>query len=337
MKTSVIKKLRSSTKLILLLMAAVGLVGMLPVSGAMAADSKGTGSTPYLVVGVSPAIREFEMHSGDHQTVQMTVKNNTKYTEDFKIYAAPYTILNSDYSHPNFDKQTNFSYLSKWITFDQTDYTVEAESDITVEFQIDVPKSVPDGTQYAAVFAETTGYRQDGQKVGIRASGRVGMIVKAKMLDGHNKETAKITNQKIEWFQPDAPLETSFLVDNTGNVEYKIQSRITVNDVFGGRERYKSNWIDTSTFPESKRGVKMDWEQSHLGIYKVTQEVKTMDGKTLKHAAYVLAVPVWVMLLLAIGIIAIIVNIVLIIIRRKSGGSHRKSRSHKNGKGGMKL
>ncbi|MCL2037656.1 DUF916 domain-containing protein [Candidatus Saccharibacteria bacterium] len=333
MVSSAIKKLWSPAKLTLLLLAAAGLIGALPVSSALAADNDSE-NTPYLVVGVTPAVKQFEMHAGDRETVQMTIKNSTTYTEVFKLYASPYTILNSDYSRPNFEKQTSYSYLSKWITFEQAEYIIEPESEMTIEFQINVPESVPDGTQYAAVFAETTGYQKDGQKVGIRASGRVGMIVKAKMLDGKNVETAEITNQNIGRFQPDAPLKTNFSIKNTGNVEYKTQSRIVVKDFFGGKEKYKSTWVDTSVFPESHRSTDLNWEHSRLGVYKVTQEIKMMDGKTIERETTVLAVPMWVMVLFVIGLITLIVNIVLIIVRRKSGKGRKLRRSKK---GGMKL
>lgn len=315
------QKSRSLFGLALLSVLAVGLLGLSSVS---AADE----DAPYLGVGISPTVRQFELHAGDTETIQMTIRNRTKYVEDFKLYATPYNILDSNYSQPDYKKQTNYSHLAKWVTFEQTEYTLEPEAEITIEFEIIVPDSVPDGTQYAAVFAETTGYREDGKTVGVKAYGRVGMVVKAKMLDGKNIEAAEVTKQNIAWFQPDAPLETDFTIENTGNVEYKVQSRIMVNDLFGGKEKYTSDWVETSTYPESHLRTDIDWDGSKLGVYKVTQEIKMMDEKTVVRTATVLAVPAWVIIVLALGLITLIVNVVLIIVRRrgKKETSFRRSK-----------
>lgn len=281
-------------------------------------------------LSISPVTKVLTIEGGTtYDNDVFTVKNVGTAEASFKVYASPYSAADENYNM-NFSSETNFTQISRWISFKDTNgnysneviYTVPACSEQQISYKIETPESIPGGGQYAVIFAEGINNSSEG---GIKAISRVGLVVYGRAT-GETVNTAEISNVAISKSIDDTLLKkdgtringvvihANSTVANTGNVDIIAKTNLTIKNIFGA-ELY-NNTNQTSVLPESTRKIVDVWEDTpYLGLFLATYSINAANSaEEVTQLIFILPLPI---LVAALVLIAVIVIWIIALIKKK--------------------
>lgn len=261
---------------------------------------------------ISPTLKRLDLQPGETQSGEIAVQNTGGVPFSFKVYAAPYTVV-GDHYEPNFSNETNYTQITRWIKFDVDKYTIAPGKEQRIKYEIDVPKDVPAGGQYATIFAETI---HDDSSEGIQTASRIGMVVHAN-IEGDTRTSADITKFNLPAFYSgfDVPDVTATArVKNTGNTDFEAVYRLKVESLIGGVV-YDDEQVQV-VFPDTERGAELNWADTPLfGIFKVSFSITAGDATEEIHTV-VLVLPPWLIVIVLLLIILLILWVTIKLKRR---------------------
>lgn len=277
---------------IILTLSIVALGGLMSRPVSAATDFKG--------MLISPASQNIDLKNGQTYTGQMQVQNTTDGDMNVNMSVGSYVM--DDTSTPNYDTSGKYSVLKDWIRLDKTSFTLKSGGVETVTYTINTPTNPPSGMQYATILAENV---PEESSTGITATTRIGMVIRAAMVDGETIERASIVSSDIPGYQPTAPLKANFAVKNEGNIGADVGYSLVVKSILNGRELYRSDEQSYSVYPETTHNFTLEWDQARIGIYRV--EIRAIiDGTEQVISGIVWTIPLWIILLIVIAILCII-------------------------------
>ena len=268
---------------------------LLPVSPIASAADEAKGDTSSITL--SPTSQRYTIDAGKQQTNKLTVLNTGDTTVTFFVYGRPYAVTGEDYQ-PSFTSTASNSDAYKWVSFDKTEWQLEAGKSVDVPYTFRVPVGAAPGGHYGVLFVETKAPSGSGQAV-VRNK-RLGSILLA-TVNGNYRTSGNYLDTSIGSYQPRSPLETTTRIQNTGNVDFDTTQTLTVSDLFGN-VKYTGEKKFT-IFPDSVRATKMSWENSPwFGLYKVKATTAFLDQNHTKESL-VLVAPRWMLLVLFIAVV----------------------------------
>lgn len=230
---------------------------------------------------LSPADAHLEIKANQSYAKNFKIRNSSSDEIHFKVYAAPYSVSGSNYEQ-NFAKETNYTQLSRWISFEQTEYALKANEEVNITYNVKTPNSIPAGGQYAAIFAET--YTDENESSGVVINRRVGQLFYAKG-DGETKEKAEILHNQINFLQTSQPLKATSQVKNGGNTDFSANIKLEVSGILGGKTY--ENTASHLILPETEREMIITWDNApFLGIFNVKQTITAL-GETSEQSGLV--------------------------------------------------
>lgn len=267
-------------------------------------------TTEDIQITLTPTSARFELNPGSVEQGTITILNTGRKSFEFNVYAAPYQVTNDEYN-PTFDRDVERTQIARWISFPEgSQFTLDYNHQIKIPYSITVPDDVPDGGQYAVLFAETSGKETtpDEQSSGITSKQRVGTVIYA-AIAGTTRESGSVQGSRTAWWQFSAPLTSAWYVKNDGNTDFVAKTSMKVMTL-GGKTVYQSQSPkELSVLPDTTRKITEQWDDASRGIYKVETTIE-VTGKTTVKSTYVLvASPVFIInILLIIGasVVAII-------------------------------
>lgn len=288
------------------------------MSGVIALNRTDNAVAKEINIQVSPASFEYDFDPGDTVSGEFTFVNRGDTAVTYETKAAPYQSTADDNGGQKVDYQTETDYtqIAKWITFsDNSKGTLAPGENVKIGFSITVPKDAPNSDkngQYAVMLVESkTAGDQGSEGTNVAENAGVGPIIYAKV-NGNTRETAEIIKNDTDGFLFNPPITVSSIVKNTGNVHAKVSYIMRVFPFFGGESIYNNeeNPSTVMVLPGSTRYYSLTWETAPpIGIYKVQSEVKIFD-QVSKIEKLVIICPMWVLILIAVFIIAVIFWIV---------------------------
>ena len=278
---------------------------------------------------ISPASNSIELGNGEVYTGEMTVTNSSSSAITVEMSVGSYSIENSNYGSPNYDKESKYSVMKGWIRLDKEEFTLAPGESQIVTYTINTPAEPPSGMQYATIFASTTP-DSEIEGAGITATSRIGLVLSALMKDGETIQQSNIQDEKIAGYQPTSPLKASFAVKNEGNVGADVTYQMTVKSAINGTEVYKSDQDSSSVYPDSTRSFSISWDQMGIGFYNVELKIN-LDGNEHTVKQLVCTVPVWIIILVVIAILSLVAYAVINYRMRQEakGGKTTKKKSSK--------
>lgn len=282
---------------------ALMLAGLASVVTPVFADEK-----PDYRLQVSPSSLDIELAPGKKSEKSFQVQNTGKKTFKFKIEVAPYTVTDENYD-PNYEDESKYTDLAKWVTFSQTEGEVDANGSVKIDVNIDVPKDVPAGGQYAAIMVsmEKNDEDADGQGAAIGMTQRIGLVMYSEV-EGNTRKEGKVIENKVPSFRFQPPIAASSVVENTGNVHVTATYTLQVFSLFGSEEVYSndSNPETRIILPETKRYNEISWDGAPaLGIFKVKQTVNFLGQDSITEKVVFLC-PIWFLFIILLLIFVII-------------------------------
>lgn len=287
-------------------------------------------------LSISPVTKVLNIEGGkSYDTDVFTVKNISSEEASFRVYAAPYSASDENYNM-SFSNETKYTQISRWISFkdkagnyvNEATFTVPGCTEETISYKIDTPYSIPNGGQYAVIFAEGINNSNGG---GIKAVSRVGLVIYGRAT-GETINTAEISgltilknadeslNSKDGKKITNAVIHASAVVKNTGNVDINTRTTVTVKNIFGG-ELYK-NTANTSVLPDSTRKIVDVWEETpYFGLFWVSYSVNAANAsEEITQLVLMLPLPILVVILV---LVAVVVFWIIVMVKKRR---ERKSR-----------
>jgi hypothetical protein len=253
------------------------------------------------------------------------VRSTGRRDQDVFAEIAPFSVTGDNYASPDYVNKTARNEILRWITLtlegcDSTAkepgkiyFTMRPQEECYINYKIDVPKNAPVGSQHAAFFVQTVADDNISEGSGIVKSHRIGAILYASNRSGNVIERGKLINQSIPLWVFSGPLQTSALIENSGNIDFDAEIEIEIFSLFGNSV-YKSEPPSTYIImAETTRFITENWSNPSVGIFKTRQTVN-MLGEVHVTEKWSLLMPLW--LLIAI-IMAIVVSIIALIYGRK--------------------
>ena len=251
---------------------------------------------------ISPVSNYFTIKAGDTQNYTMTVTNNGDEEFSYKLYAAPYLVVDEDYT-VNFDEEnaTSYNQIARWVSFkdengsynDTAIYKIAAGESQTILYRITVPDDIPEGGQYCVIFAESINDTPVAS-TGITAVTRVALT-----LVGHGSgvtnEFAEIVDFNISHPFTSEGITASSKIKNSGNTDFEASYAFTVKTIFD-----KVVYTDSSTYtilPETERRFGLTWADAPVfGVFKATFTVAAADA-VREETHLVFIVPIFVLVI----------------------------------------
>ncbi|MBP5674893.1 hypothetical protein J6W91_01020 [Candidatus Saccharibacteria bacterium] len=320
---------KTLTKIITLAIAlAVGLIAPLTTANVYAEEDK-----PDVWLQISPVANRVTLNPSDEQPFTLHVDNIGGKKFKFRVYATPYSIANEAYE-VNFTTETNRTQISRWVSFNQNsgaekdsekDWKSEAIFELEpgqrkdIEYKIAVPADIPEGGQYATIFAESIP-EDNVSSTGVRAISRVGLILYGST-NGNTVETAEISNLSTKTFLTNGRISSEVDIKNTGNTDFNATVSMKIDKLIGGTVAEFST--PYPVIPDSPtRHAVTDWEDTPVfGIFRVKTTVVAAD-KTVEEEKIVLVLPVWIIVIMLV-LLTIIIAWLIILIRKRHAQKSR--------------
>lgn len=259
---------------------------------------------------LSPTSTRLEIAPGKTYDGSFTIFNSGKKPISFKVYAAPYQVEDENYK-PTFSNSGPRTQISRWVSFEKENYSVQPGKEASVDYTITVPDSIPDGGQYAALFAQTKG-QTEGSITSIK---RVGMLLYAHA-KGTTQNSGSSTVEPIGFWHSSPTFKVVQKITNDGNTDFDAKVELTVKDLFGN-VTYSTDKTST-VLPDTTRRVPLEWKNvPPLGIFTAVSSA-TVLGETVKTSQLVLFTTPTALFAVITLLILIIAGVVYGIKKRRS-------------------
>lgn len=274
---------------------------------------------PAIWLQLSPVSNRITLAAGDTKEYTFTVSNIGSEEFTYSVYTAPYSIINEDYD-VNFAQETTRTQISRWIEFkdaegnwaDTATYTLAAGDKQNVSYRIVVPEDIPEGGQYAAIFAQTDPSDSAGGS-GIQTVSRAGLVIYGRT-NGETNDSVEITDYDFHTLLTHGNVNTGARVVNNGNTDVDAKYSMTVKTIFGKTLFERSN--SYNVLPDTTRKIDMEWPDTPaFGIFKATARVSALD-QVVEETKIVMIVPLFVIIIMLLLLTILIVWTIILIKKR---------------------
>ena len=285
------------------------------------------GEKPAIWLQISPVAKRFQLDPKAELTDKVNVDNIGSKKFKFRVYATPYTIANEAYE-VNFEKETNRTQISRWISFNQNTsakkdsekvwknevtFELEPNGRQEIEYKINVPKDIPAGGQYATIFAESI--PEDSiSATGVRTVSRVGMIL-------YGTTSGELKNFTMKSILNSGKISAEVDIANSGNTDFSAKIAMKIDKIIGGTVAE----IDApyQIIPDSPdRHAVLEWEDTPMfGIFKVKTTITALDQK-IEEEKIVLVLPIFIIIIMLV-LLTIIIAWLIILIRKRHAQKSR--------------
>ncbi len=280
-------------------------------------------------VQISPPTQKIALEPGEvyHGTFKVSNIGVSEY--DYKLTSIPYSVTNNNYD-PDFTTETTYNQLHKWVTFEDDEGSVPSNESRDVHYTVTVPEDVPAGGQYAGLAVSVNNEEQGS----MQTVTRVVMKLYASIA-GDTREEGEIAENKVSSFVfGGGKITSTSLIKNTGNVHADATYIMRVYPL-GSNEEVYTNEEDPSVrtiLPETERYFTLTWEDTpSIGLYTVEQVIDYM-GQTSTTKKFVIVCPLWLIVIFAALIFAVVFTLVSRARSRKQEAkesSSSRKKSHK--------
>lgn len=272
-------------------------------------------------VSLSPISQDFSFKTGEVYDGKVTVKNISSDSDSkYRVYTSPFS-ANKDNNEKDFVTKKDHTQISEWIRFIDGDelvpeiiVSVPACSEMEVSYKVNIPESVPDGSQHAVIFVETYKNELNG---GINAVSRAGMIVTGIALDGETIEKSEITNVSINngTLNDKTGIFAQVEAKNDGNVDAALMSTMTIENIFG-QELWRDE-LNAVVMPDSSYKGSVMWDNvPFIGLFKVKYMVSIQGSESEEFTQIVFVCPLPV-LIVVLGLVVIVVWGIIVGVKKR--------------------
>lgn len=279
-----------------------------------------------IVIQVKPANQEISLMPGQILDGKITVQNIGRLPFNFTVSTRPYQVLNENYD-PDFSTENSYTRLHNWITFPETNFSLEPGAEQVVDFRITVPEDIPGGGQYAAIIIETRDSM--ASDAGVRIVSQLASLIYAHV-SGEEHIGGVLMAHSLPSFLLGSPFTANAVVKNDGNVDFRAVQTLTIYDFFTNREVLNEESISDEgihlgrttpmILPETQRSISLTWDGApQLGVFRAVQTISFLD-QSYTYEQVVVICPIW---LAGIAVFLVALMIIWVILRLRSRKRNR--------------
>lgn len=273
-------------------------------------------------ITLSPISQTINISPSSSYSGSFAIFNSGSVELDFDVYATPYRVKNDNYdplfTSPSSHQQVDRTQIARWINFPQENFRLKPGESVDVAYTVNTPASIPDGGQYAALFAQT----KTSETSSINSQKRVGMLLYARG-DGKTINKGYSHDLDLNFWQSAPTFSLVQKVTNQGNTDFSAKVTMSISDIFGNIK-----YTDDSTrvlLPDTTRNIKLDWPNAPaLSLMKIKTSVSLL-GKTSNYSQTVLFATPTALFGLITAILLVISGGIYVFKRQSSGSSKSKS------------
>lgn len=255
-----------------------------------------------------------------HDTIDIENNNDEVATISLEPRPLSYVPMDGDYV-PDYRTQTAHSALSKWINFPEgLQYDIAPGETIAIGYEFTVPKDAVSGTQSTAVLihAATKGEKESGS--GVSAEISFGYTIHINIDGADLKKEGEVVSWEATGFTFSPPLRLSSVIENTGNMSFKMTHDLAIYDLFNSKDPVFTDSTKSEVLPASKRAVFEYWNEApQLGIFNIKETISFLD-KSYEYSKTIIVCPLWLIIL----VLAFLASLIVLIVQR-SRASKKKS------------
>ena len=297
----------------------------------VSAEESGDSTALNTGIGITPVSKVLKLEPNTQYEDSFDVSNSGSEEMEFEVYAAPYSYVFSEDDneyHLGFDTETAYTQIIRWVTFKDSDgnfvknpkFKIEPGGTKKVTYRVITPSSIPNGGQYAVLFAHTLSAIVLPN--GIKTEASPGLVLYGRS-NGETVSSAEITNLQIGQAIDDGKeikniINASARIKNTGNVDFMAHGKLQVKGIFGSLYyETPENQGMLSIIPETELIVSGKWEGTpYFGVFRVTWTVDAA-GTTETISRMILLLPTPVMIFLILLLTIVVIWIILVVRKRK--------------------
>lgn len=290
-------------------------------------------------ISISPVNKVLQIEANSVYEDTFKVTNNGAGDMEFEVYASPYSYTYSedaDEYQLGFNSENNYTQITRWITFKDTDgeyvanprFTAGPGESVEVSYRITTPSSIPAGGQYAVLFAHTLS--SSITSGGIKTEASPGLVVYGRSTgETISKSTISdlaISQSLTRESQTVTMINASAKVKNDGNVDFMANGKLVVKGLFGSVQyETPSNSGRVSVIPEAELTVSDSWSETpYFGIFNVTWTVSAPGSDPVSVSQIVMLLPAPVIISIILVLTALVVWIIIMVRKRKERKSKFK-------------
>lgn len=271
-----------------------------------------------VVMSLRPSEQEIELKPGQHFEGSVVVYNVGKKPFDFEASVAPYQVKNNDYEQ-DFISTSESTRMANWITLSETEFSVKPNQSAEVKFAVDVPEDTPGGGQYAAIIIRTES--EQHQESGVDVIGQIAALVYGHVEGTELRASGYVQNYQFPSLMFGNEFKINSVVENTGNVDFKVTETLTIKDFFTNREAinpesvndagYPVGTTSATVLPGTARTFKMTWKDApQVGIFRVKHTISYLDQDQVTEKIVVVC-PLWLIVLIALILVLMIIWLIM--------------------------
>ena len=162
--------------------------------------------------------------------------------------------------------------MSRWITFEPEEFSLEPRENKHVRFTIDVPENADPGGHYAGLVAGTG--RSEIEGTGVALTQRIASLVLLTVPGEMEEDLSTIEFSTGENYYEYGPVVFSSRFENEGTVHVRPEAKISIEDIFG-RGVDQISVEPRSVLPGAIRRIDTEWKEYGLWGIRYTA---TLDG-----------------------------------------------------------
>lgn len=269
---------------------------------------------------MTPMKQQVIINPGDSYRGSFTIFNQATNSKDF-----PYTIsIRSFYVDENyntiFDQDNNYSQISEWVSINSPlSGSLSPNEKTNIDYTISVPKNAPAGGQYVAIVVTSDNDVTANNSAVIEKTAIAHTIFAE--ITGSTTHSGEIVNISVPTIFLSGNIFGESTIKNTGNVHGDATYTMQIYPLFSNEEIFTNTESpDTHIIlPDRSFYNKTEWPNTpSFGIFKV-KYIASFEGLNKEIDKIVVVCPIWLMLIIAVVIMAIVIGIVTLIQRKKRG------------------
>ena len=284
-------------------------------------------------VTLAPMNQEVVLVPGDTYEASFRISNPNSGTEDayYELSVEPFSINDKkEISYGESVGSSDSSEIVKWISFKVPTEGKLAPNDVEeIRFEVNVPKEVPAGGQYAAIIVtmksknekegdDSVEVNKSGTQTTIKETKRIAHLFYAEIA-GNTVKKGEITEISVPSFLLSGNIMGTSSVKNNGNVHGKAYYKMQVFPLFSSEEVFTNEEDSEShtVMPGQTLYNETVWDKTPaMGIYNVVYTVE-FEGSTAKVEKLVIKCPVWLLFIILFVVIALIIWLFLMFRKRR--------------------
>jgi hypothetical protein len=235
--------------------------------GAMAVALLCTTSAFALSLSINPSKVRVSVAPGQTNRGVITLENNSGLNIDVQVYLEDWQYDSSQTGTKLFKSAgTHVLSSASWITFAPAQLSIAPYGKSTVGYTIAAPADSVGG-HYAVLFFETTlagtapAQEESSQGAKVDVYGRIGTLFYVDSGAPTTYKAYELTNFSAVRSNKDAPLEVSFDLQNTGNIDITAGGTFHIMDA-QGIILARNEFNEVFTFPQEKAKLISRWKES---------------------------------------------------------------------------